>query len=53
MTQNRSAAKVQSGIAIHRHAQPLLEADTVDEMVRRRDALLARIRSYAPTRPES
>ncbi len=25
-----------------------LEADTVDEMVRRRDALLARIRSYAP-----
>jgi phosphomannomutase len=30
-----------------------LEADTVDEMVRRRDALLARIRSYAPPRPAS
>ena len=30
-----------------------LEADTADEMVRRRDALLARIRSFAPTRPAS
>ena len=30
-----------------------LEADTVDEMVRRRDALLARIRSYAPPGPAS
>lgn len=30
-----------------------LEADTVDEMERRRDALLARIRSYAPPRPAS
>jgi phosphomannomutase len=30
-----------------------LEADTVDEMVRRRDALLARIRSYAPPRSAS
>ncbi len=30
-----------------------LEADTADEMVRRRDVLLARIRSFAPTRPAS
>ena len=30
-----------------------LEADTLDEMARRRDALLARIRSYAPPRPAS
>jgi len=28
-----------------------LEADTVDEMVRRRDAMIDRIRTYAPPRP--
>jgi len=30
-----------------------LEADTADEMEQRRDALLARIRTYAPARPAS
>jgi len=30
-----------------------LEADTVEEMERRRDALLARIRAFAPARPAS
>lgn len=30
-----------------------LEADTADEMAQRRDALLARIRTYAPPRPAS